>query len=408
MKNKKTLIGIVAVVIVLFVLFGRGENVDLKQKYREESLNIGNVVKTVSANGTLNPVTLVTVGTQVSGTVQKLYVDFNDRVTKGQILMELDGELLKATERQSAASVLSAKASLDLARADYTRMSTLYKKEYVSRQELDQSLQVLRSAEASLQQAEAQNLRDRTNVGFTKILSPVDGVVIDRDVDEGQTVAASYQTPTLIQIAEDLKKMAIDTSFAEADIGDIKKAMPVNFTVDAFPNKKFQAVVEEVRLNPTTESNVVTYNVRVAVDNPDEILLPGMTAYVNIPVITHENVLLAPNSALRFKPPVAKTESSGSKNILTGGGGMGPPPPFDRNKNKKNSGSTVENNDGEQHGTVYVIRDNEMVAIDVILGITDNKMTEIKSESLEEGDLVVVGENLGNTGKKSGLTMSIF
>ena len=408
MKNKKTLIGIVAVVIVLFVLFGRGENVDLKQKYREESLNIGSVVKTVSANGTLNPVTLVTVGTQVSGTVQKLYVDFNDRVTKGQILMELDGELLKATERQSAASVLSAKASLDLARADYTRMSTLYKKEYVSRQELDQSLQVLRSAEASLQQAEAQNLRDRTNVGFTKILSPVDGVVIDRDVDEGQTVAASYQTPTLIQIAEDLKKMAIDTSFAEADIGDIKKAMPVNFTVDAFPNKKFQAVVEEVRLNPTTESNVVTYNVRVAVDNPDEILLPGMTAYVNIPVITHENVLLVPNSALRFKPPVAKTESSGSKNILTGGGGMGPPPPPDRNKNKKNNASTVENNDGEQHGTVYVIRDNEMVAIDVILGITDNKMTEIKSESLQEGDLVVVGENLGNTGKKSGLTMSIF
>ena len=182
----------------------------------------------------------------------------------------------------------------------------------------------------------------------------------------------------------------------------------MNFTVDAFPNKKFQAVVEEVRLNPTTESNVVTYNVRVAVDNPDEILLPGMTAYVNIPVITHENVLLAPNSALRFKPPVAKTESSGSKNILTGGGGMGPPPPPDRNKNKKNNASTVENNDGEQHGTVYVIRDNEMVAIDVILGITDNKMTEIKSESLQEGDLVVVGENLGNTGKKSGLTMSIF
>ena len=405
MKKTKLIIGVVVIVAVLFVLFGRGENVNLQQKYKEEPLAVGSVIKTVSANGTLNPVTLVTVGTQVSGTVQKLYVDFNDRVTKGQLLMELDGELLKATERQSAASVLSAKASLDLARADYTRMSTLYKKEYVSRQELDQSLQVLKSAQASLQQAEAQNLRDRTNVEFTKILSPVDGVVIDRDVDEGQTVAASYQTPTLIQIAEDLQKMAIDTSFAEADIGDIKKGMPVNFTVDAFTNKRFQGVVDEVRLNATTESNVVTYNVRVSVDNPDEILLPGMTAYVNIPVITHDNVLLVSNSALRFKPPVAKTESTGSKNVLMGGG-MGPPPPRDRNK--KNKESTVENTDGEQHGTVYVIRNNEMVAVDVILGITDNKVTEIRSETLKEGDLVVVGENIGNTGKKSGLMMSAF
>lgn len=406
MKNKKTLIGIVLVLIVLLVLFGRGENVDLTQKYRQEPLTIGKVVKTVSANGTLNPVTLISVGTQVSGTVQKLHVDFNDRVKKGQVLMELDGELLQATERQSAANVLSAQASLELAQANFKRMQELFKKEYVSRQELDQARQSLKSAQASLQQAEAQNLRDRTNVGFTKILSPVDGVVIDRDVDEGQTVAASFQTPTLIKIAEDLKKMAIDTSFAEADIGDIKKGMPVHFTVDAFPNKKFQAVVEEVRLNPTTESNVVTYNVRVSVDNPDEILLPGMTAYVNIPVITHENVLLAPNSALRFKPPtMAKSASNGGFII----GGMGhPPPPPDRNKNKKNNESTVENNDGEQHGTVYVIRENEMVAVKVILGITDNKMTQIKSDNLKEGDLVVVGENLNNTGKKSGLTVSVF
>lgn len=406
MKNKKTLIGIVLLLVVLFVLFGRGENVDLTQKYRQEPLTIGKVVKTVSANGTLNPVTLISVGTQVSGTVQKLYVDFNDRVKKGQVLMELDGELLQATERQSAANVLSAQASLELAQANFKRMQELFKKEYVSRQELDQARQSLKSAQASLQQAEAQNLRDRTNVGFTQILSPVDGVVIDRDVDEGQTVAASFQTPTLIKIAEDLKKMAIDTSFAEADIGDIKKGMPVHFTVDAFPNKKFQAVVEEVRLNPTTESNVVTYNVRVSVDNPDEILLPGMTAYVNIPVITHENVLLAPNSALRFKPPTMAKSASNSGFII---GGMGhPPPPPDRNKNKKNNESTVENNDGEQHGTVYVIRENEMLAVKVILGITDNKMTQIKSDNLKEGDLVVVGENLNNTGKKSGLTVSVF
>ncbi len=404
--KKKNIVILLAVVLIAFFIFGHGNGVDLTQKYRQESLKTGTIIKTVSANGTLNPVTLITVGTQVSGTVRKLYVDFNDRVQKGQMLMELDGELLQASERQSAASVLSAQASLDLAKANFGRMQALYKKEYVSKQELDQAEQTLKSAQASLQQAEAQNLRDKTNVGFTKILSPVDGVVINRDVDEGQTVAASFQTPTLIQIAEDLKKMAIDTSFAEADIGDIKKDMPVYFTVDAYPRRKFEGIVQEVRLNPTTESNVVTYNVRVLVENNEEILLPGMTAYVNIPVITRQNVLLVNNSALRFKPPATNKKAS-NKNVLTGMiGPMGPPPR--PTNNEKKSEKTVEKKDGLQHGTVYVIRDNAFVGVDVILGITDNRSTEISSPDLKEGDSVVTGENLGGNAPKSGFKMSVF
>lgn len=195
---------------------------DPEALYRTETVARGDVRQTVSANGTLNPVVLISVGTQVSGTVKKLYVDFNDKVTAGQPLLELDDALVSASARQSAASVASAQASLDLATANAARMKSLFAEEYVSRQEYDQSVQTLRAAKAQLALAQAQHARDRANLGYTVIRSPVDGVVIDRVVDLGQTVAASFQTPTLIKIAKDLSEMRIDTSFAEADIGSIR------------------------------------------------------------------------------------------------------------------------------------------------------------------------------------------
>ena len=293
--------------------------------YRFKEVTQGDVEQSVSANGTLNPVTLVNVGTQVSGRISKLYVDFNDKVEKGQVLLELDDALFSAQIAQSEGNVRNAKASLDLAKANEARIRSLFQQEYVSRQELDQAVQALKSAEANLYTIQAQLRRDQTNLGYSIIRSPVSGVVVDRAVDVGQTVAASLQTPTLITIAQDLSKMQINTSFAEADIGNIKEGQAAKFAVDAFPNRNFEGVVKQLRLNPTTTSNVVTYNVVISVDNPDQTLLPGMTAYVNIGVAKHDNVMLVPNAALRYKP---KLDDDDAANLPADGpkadGGKGP------------------------------------------------------------------------------------
>ena len=378
-------------------------------RYKLAAVEKGDVTQTVSANGTLNPVVLISVGTQVSGTVRKLYVDFNDKVKKGQALLELDDALVSATERQSAANVVNAQATLELAQANEARMKSLLAQEYVSKQEYDQASQALKSAKAQLALARAQNERDRANLNFTVIRSPVDGVVIDRVVDLGQTVAASFQTPTLIKIAQDLSEMRIDTSFAEADIGGIREGQKARFTVDAFPNRQFTGEVQQIRLNPTNQQNVVTYNVRINVANPDEVLLPGMTAYVNIGVQKREGVLLVPNAALRFKPadPAEKKSENGQKNgptvasVPTPGSGAGAEgsAPKGPAKGKKRDG---------QSGTVYVLVGDEIKPVSVQLGITDNRMTEIVGGELKEGERVVTGENSNGVKPPSSVGMRMF
>lgn len=372
-------------------------------RYKLATVEKGEVTQTVSANGTLNPVVLVSVGTQVSGTVRKLYVDFNDKVKAGQPLLELDDALVSATERQSAASVVNAQATLELAQANEARMKSLFAQEYVSKQEYDQASQALKSAKAQVALAKAQNERDRANLNFTVIRSPVDGVVIDRVVDLGQTVAASFQTPTLIKIAQDLSEMRIDTSFAEADIGSIREGQKARFTVDAFPNRNFVGEVQQIRLNPTNQQNVVTYNVRINVANPEQVLLPGMTAYVNIGVQKREDVLLVPNAALRFKPAEAaeKKAENGQKPASTagmppageGGGPKGP------GKGKKRDG---------QSGTVYVLADGELKPVSVQLGITDNRNTEVLSGDLAVGARIVTGENTNGSKPPSSVGMRMF
>ena len=377
-------------------------------RYKLVTLEKGDVTQTVSANGTLNPVVLISVGTQVSGTVKKLYVDFNDKVKKGQALLELDDALVSAAERQSAANVVNAQAALELALASEARMNALFAQEYVSKQEYDQARQALKSAQAQLALARAQNDRDRANLNFTVIRSPVDGVVIDRVVDLGQTVAASFQTPTLIKIAQDLTEMRIDTSFAEADIGEIREGQKARFTVDAFPNRSFTGEVQQIRLNPTNTQNVVTYNVRVTVANPDHLLLPGMTAYVNIAVQKREGVLLAPNAALRFKPAEAagKKPENGQKPASTGtgpgmGAGMagGAPGGAGDKKGKKRDA---------QSGTVYVLDGGEIRPVSVQLGITDNRNTEIVGGDLNAGERVVTGENSNGAKPPSSVGMRMF
>ena len=357
-----------------------------EQQYRLQAVEKGDITQTVSANGTINPVTLVNVGTQVSGTVKKLYVDFNSKVEKGQVLLELDDALLAAQQKQSLANVQSAAASLELTAANETRMRSLFAQEYVSRQELDTAVQARKAAEAQLQLTHAAVEKDRANLAYSVIRSPVSGVVVDRAVDIGQTVAASLQTPTLFKIAQDLSKMQIHANFAEADIGSIRVGQAVRFTVDAFAGRNFQGEVMQIRLNPTTQQNVVTYDVVVNVDNPEQILMPGMTAYVSIAVAERKGVLLVPNAALRFKPANADNQKRSGHPGGVPGGGVAP--------QKRDAFA----------GKVYVLEQGELTPLNVSFGITDNRNTEITGGDLKAGDQVIVGETQATGKAKAGST----
>lgn len=353
-----------------------------EQKYRIQTVEKGEVKQVVSANGTINPVTLVNVGTQVSGTVKKLYVDFNSKVEKGQVLLELDDALLAAQQKQSQANAQSAGASLELATANETRMRSLFDQAYASRQELDTAIQAKKVAEAYLRLALAAVEKDHANLAYTVIRSPVSGVVVDRTVDVGQTVAASLQTPTLFKIAQDLSKMQIDANFAEADIGNIRVGQTVRFTVDAFAGRNFRGEVKQIRLSPTVQQNVVTYDVVVNVDNAEQLLMPGMTAYVSIAVQERNDVLLVPNSALRFKP-------SSNANV----------------KRDDTDASAPKSGKGKRDafsGTVYTLQRDVLVPRNVTLGITDNRNTEIVDGDLKAGDQIVVGDAIANAAPQSG------
>ena len=380
---KKLAHHLINIALILAFIFGAYYAYQLSHKkkpedlYRLQTVVSGDIEQNVTANGTINPVTLVNVGTQVSGRVKKIYADYNDQVKKGQILLELEDELFKAQIAQSVGNVKNNEASLELAKANEIRMRSLFEKEYVSKQELDQSVQALKSAEAQLSTTKAQLSRDQTNYGYSIIKSPVAGVVVDRVVDVGQTVAASLQTPTLFKIAQDLSKMQIDTSFAEADIGRIQVGQVAKFNVDAFPNKNFEGMVKQIRLNPTNTANVVTYDIVISVDNPDQKLLPGMTAYVNITFAKHDNVLLVPNAALRYRPKNEETMMTLKK------------------EDKKTDKPKAED-DGVARGKVYILKDNKPQLVRVKTSITNGKFTEIISSELKANDLVITGDMMGD------------
>ncbi len=382
--------------LVLLVLSAAGatawwlmpQKIPPENRYVTAPLERGPITQIVSANGTLNPVKLVNVGSQVSGIVKKLYADFNDHVQAGQVLLELDPALLHAQLQQSTANVSNAKAALELALANETRMSTLYAQEYVSRQELDQAVQALKSAQAQLAVAEAQAERDRTNLAYTIIRSPVSGVVVSRAVDVGQTVAASFQTPTMFSIAQDLSKMQIDSNYAEADIGNIHEGQAATFRVDAYPERNFKGVVRQVRLNPTTQQNVVTYDVVIAVDNSDQALMPGMTAYVSIIVAQRKDALLVPNAALRFRSSEAKPGAGKPR-----GGGKPQEGNKDGQARKEGRGKDNGSADAARTGTVYMLEKGQLKPIQVTLGITDNRFTEVLGGELKEGAAVIIEDS---------------
>jgi len=328
MRNK-WLLSLTAVgLIVLLAAFTFGHK-DQAQYFTAKA-QTGTINDVVQATGTINAVTTVQVGSQASGTISKLNVDFNSRVHKGEVIAELDpslfqGALLqaqadlqnsRATLASSQADVTKAEAAAAQTKADYVRNQQLVKEGIVSAQQFDLAKAsadtnnaAVVSAQAQVKQAAAQvNLKAaavqvaKTNLDHTIIRSPIDGIVVARNVDVGQTVAASLQAPTLFNIAQDLTKMQVDTQTDESDVGNIKVGQETTFTVDAYPSQTFRGKVVQIRLNPTTVQNVVTYDTVIAFDNPQMKLFPGMTAYVNIPVATAQNVLEVPNTALRFKP----------------------------------------------------------------------------------------------------------
>jgi HlyD family secretion protein len=331
--------------------------------YRTAKVGHATIVQNVAANGRINPVTIVNVGSQVSGRVDELFADYNDIVRKGQELARIDPSVYEEQLKQAQASLAEAKANLEFLALQEERMHGLYAKDYVSKQDWDNAKSQYEVAKARVHNANAQIAQVKTNLGYTRIFSPVNGIVIARLVDVGQTLAASFETPVLFQIAPDISKMQIETSISEADIGMIQKGQKATFTVDAYPALTFAATVKEIRLNATIQQGVVFYNVVLNADNQDQKLLPAMTAYVRVEVAKKENVLAMPNAALRYAPSDAVAPKT-------------------------------------EYSVVYKLENNKPVPVPVRAGITDGLVSEVLAGNLKEGDVLVLGEESAKQAKK--------
>lgn len=327
----------------------------------------GEMRQVVTATGEIQPLNTVSVGSQVSGTIEKLYVDFNSKVKKGDVLLEIEPSVLQASVDEAKASLVSAQSQRNYAKSEYQRNKTLYNEGFISRAEMEQSQTTYEQAEQSVKRMQSQYDRAVTNLGYATITSPVDGTVIAREVDVGQTVAASFQTPNLFKIAEDLSQMQIETSVSEADIGVIKEGQAVTFTVDAYPNQIFDGTVRQIRLSPTTTSNVVVYTVVIDVDNSDLRLMPGMTAFVTIVVTEKHDVFKVQNAALVLRKFDGIVDNAG---------------------------------DATPNDHLAIQRDGKVILIPYIKGLVTATETEIISDELRDGDRVVIGR----TGQKTANT----
>ena len=369
-NNMKRVLIVSAVVIILATaayFFLRGNNNE--PQFRTEKVVKGDIVMAVTATGTVNPVTTVLVGTQVSGTIKEIFVDYNSSVKKGQLIARIDPATIEAQVEQARANLLSAEANMEKATATridakrtMDRNKELFSKNLIARSDLDTAgtnndtaVAQESAAKSQIAQTKAALKLVETNLQYTRIISPVDGVVISRNVDVGQTVAASFQTPTLFTIAQDLTKMQIDTSVDESDIGNIKVGQDVEFIVDAYPDSPFKGRVWQVRNAPITVQNVVTYDVVIKVDNPELKLKPGMTANVSIIISTKKDVLKIPNAALRFRLSEKGTQTS----------------------EKKGPG-------------VWILEKVKPMRVPVTSGISDGSFTELLSGDIREGQGLIV------------------
>ena len=381
----------------------------------------GDVVAKVDATGTLAPVTTVQVGSQVSGTIKALHADYNSEVEKGQVVAELDPSLFQTQVEQARATLIKAESDVDRAKVDVDdstakarRAEELFDQKLISRNDLEtaqatamQAQASFKSGQAQVTQARAMLNQNQVNLGHTIITAPIDGIVISRSVDVGQTVAASMSAPTLFVIAQDLAHMQVSASIDEADIGRIAQGQPVTFRVDAYPTQTFRGIVSQVRLEPKTDQNVVSYTTMIDVPNEDLKLKPGMTANVTVQIAMNEDVLRVPNAALRFRPAqtgsgigdqgsgvqgspvrgsqVRPTATSGQAN-----GPRGADLPARRSSESEAGSGPRSSGGGERNfGRVFVLRNGQLVPVRVRTGVTDGAMTAIVDGNLKEGDQVV-------------------
>ena len=383
------ILAVIAVAAAVIGYFKRGDN-DAPQ-YQTTPVTRGDLTQVVTATGTLNPVVNVTVGSQVSGIINKLNVDFNSVVTQNEVIAEIDPSTYHAAVEQATADLANAKANLELQQAEAERSANLFTNKLISGSDYDTAIANLHEAEATVQIKQASLDNANANLGYCKIRSPVDGIVISRAIDLGQTVASSFNTPTLFQIANDLTKMQIDSSVAEADVGGVIEGQEVPFTVDAYPTRTFHGTVTQVRNSPTTVNNVVTYDCVIGVTNADYKLKPGMTANVSIIIAQRENALTIPNGALRFHLPdnaVVLTNSASGPTVSATNGGN-----FAGGPGGRRGGGRARGEHPAFH-TVYVLtgdgKDAKLQPVQVRTGISDGISTEVIS-GLDEGAQVVTG-----------------
>jgi HlyD family secretion protein len=364
MKNKKIWMGVGALAIVVLVAWlHSGGKKEEKVEFETAKVERQSIHTSVTATGTIEPVTSVTVGTQVSGIVAHLYVDYNSIVKKGQVIAELDKTNLISELNRSRADLSSAQSTLNYQRANYNRYKTLYEKGLVSADEFESNRLNYEKARQSVASSQESVRKAETNLGYATITSPIDGVVLSKSVEEGQTVAASFNTPELFTIAQDLTNMRVIADIDEADIGGVKEGQRVSFTVDAFPDDKFEGSVTQVRQQATTSSNVVTYEVVISAPNNDLKLKPGLTANVTIFTMEKDNILALPSKALRFTPNEALLK--GDQQIA----------------------------DVEAPAKVWTLEGNTFKAHRVETGVSNGMMTEIVS-GVKEGTEILVDFNI--------------
>jgi HlyD family secretion protein len=365
------------------------------EQYKTEKVDRGNVTMTVTATGTLSAVTTVQVGSQVSGVIARLYADFNSTVKKGQMLAELDPTPYEAQVEQRQADLTRAQVQTDDARIKYDRQKRLMENGLTPQSEVDGAQAQYKSAAAEVQQARAALSQVQTNLRYTKIISPIDGIVVDRQYDVGQTVAASFQAPTLFQIAQDLTKMQVQADVDQSDIGRIKVGQVARFTVDAYPEEEFRGRIAQIRYNAQVNQNVVTYPVIIEVANPEGRLRPKMTANVIIDVAMVQDVLRVPNAALRFKPP-----TEGSAEARRGGSGASGGDAMQRAGRSGRGGGPAgaagqlpgRRGDASKASTVYTLdAEKKLQPVEIRTGITDGRYTQVISGPLKDGAPVVVG-----------------
>lgn len=375
-KKRYLILSITGIIIILAITVSYIAG--SKIRYETRNIERCTITQVVEASGTINPVNTVSVGSTVSGLIKEIYVDYNDVVKKGQILAQIDPANFEATVQQNRAQINNAQANVaklqaiaDYDKKMYLRYKNLYAKNFVAKSELDQMYSTYMSDVAQINAARAQinqyqaSLRTAlTNLGYTKIIAPVDGTVISREIDLGSPVAASFQAPELFTIAQDLTKMQIEVSVSEADIGKVEEGQDVTYTLDGYPDSTFKGKVTQVRLSPTTESNVVTYTVIVDVNNEDLKLKPGMTANVSIITDKSEDVLCAPNMALKFTPDI-----NGPK--------------------YKNQG-------------IWILEKGKPKRIEIKTGANDDSSTEIISDAIKEGSQVIMSIKGKNSKKSNG------